>query len=455
MNFKEVKHIYFIGIGGIGMSALARYFLKEGKKISGYDKTSTTLTKTLESEGMKIHYTEDVEAIPNTIDLVIFTPAVPAEHRELIKLREQGFRPYKRSEILGLISKEKRTVAIGGTHGKTTTSSIVSYLLKSSGIDISAFVGGIMKNYDSNYLHGESEWVVIEADEYDRSFLTLSPDIAVILAMDADHLDIYGDVNAMQQGFKEFTLNIKEGGQLWIKHQLLEQIDDTWRNELIQKGISIHSYGLDSGEVQAQEISVSEGAFNYSIVSGTERKECILSLAGRHNVSNAVVASAVAHQLGCSWTEIQRAIASFKGIKRRFDIAAETEAMVLIDDYAHHPEELKVAIDAARELYPDRKLTGIFQPHLYSRTRDFVEGFGEALSELDELVLTAIYPARELPIAGVTAQIIYDRVKIENKHLINKENLIDILAPLEKEVIMVLGAGDIDKEVNKIKEAFF
>lgn len=437
------------------MSALARYFLKEGKRISGYDKTSTTLTKTLESEGMKIHYTEDVDAIPEDIDLVIFTPAVPDEHRELVRLREQGFRPYKRSEILGFISQEQRTIAIGGTHGKTTTSSIVSYLLKSSGIDISAFVGGIMRNYDSNYLHGESEWVVVEADEYDRSFLRLTPDIAVILAMDADHLDIYGDTDAMRQGFKDFTLNIKEGGQLWIRHHLLAQIDDSWKAELAQKGISIHSYGINVGEVQAQDIRVVDGAFSYNIVNDQDSTACSLSLAGRHNVSNAVVASAIAHQLGCSWEQIQRAIGSFEGIKRRFEIAAVSSKMVLIDDYAHHPEELKVAIDAARELYPDRKLTGIFQPHLYSRTRDFVEGFGEALSALDELVLTDIYPARELPIEGVTSQIIYDRVQIDDKHIITKENLIQTLEPLEKEVIVVLGAGDIDKEVNKIKEAFF
>ena len=455
MKFAEVRHIYFLGIGGIGMSALARYFNKEGKKISGYDKTSTVLTKTLESEGMEIHYTEDVDAIPSDIDLVIFTPAVPSTNLEIVRLKELGFRLYKRSEILGFISQEKKTIAIGGTHGKTTTSSILSYLLKSSGIDISAFVGGIMKNYDSNYLHGESEWVVVEADEYDRSFLRLSPDIAVILAMDADHLDIYGDMDSMKQGFKDFTLNIKIGGQLWIEHQLLDRIDEGWRRELSEKAVTIHSYGIEEGEIHARDIHVSDGSFRYSVFRDGKLADCALSLPGRHNVSNAVVASSVAHQIGCSWDEIAEAIGSFKGIKRRFEMAAESEDMVLIDDYAHHPEELKVAISAARELFPDRKLTGIFQPHLYTRTRDFVEGFGDALSGLDELVLTDIYPARELPIEGVTSKIIYDRVKIENKHLIQIQDLIKTLMPLNKDVLMVLGAGNIDKEVKRIRETFF
>ena len=455
MYLKEVKHIYFLGIGGIGMSALARYFLEEGKIISGYDKTSTELTKTLESEGMTIHYHEDVDQIPQNIDLVIYTPAIPKNNREFVHLENKGFRLYKRSEILGFISQEKKTIAIGGTHGKTTTCSIVSYLLKNSGIDISAFVGGIMKNYNSNYLHGESDWVVVEADEYDRSFLRLFPDIAVILAMDADHLDIYGDRKSVLDGFKKFSLNIKQGGQLWLREELLENIDDDWKNALVKKSITIHTYGIESGEVQAQNIEIKDGRFCYDLSIGKSQAGFELSLPGRHNVSNAVVASAVAKQLGCTWEDLRRSINSFEGIRRRFEIIADKDGAVLIDDYAHHPEELKVAIAAARELYPDKYLTGIFQPHLFTRTRDFVDGFAKVLSQLDELILTDIYPARELPINGVTAEIIYNKVTIHNKHLVHKDDLITELKNKRKEVLLVLGAGDIDKKVNEIKREYF
>jgi len=455
MNLREKKHIYFLGIGGIGMSALARYFLKEGKIISGYDKTSTELTKTLEGEGMTIHYTEDVDLIPSNIDLVIFTPAIPNDNLEFVHLTDKGFRLYKRSEILGFISREKKTIAIGGTHGKTTTCSIVSYLLKNSGIDISAFVGGIMKNYNSNYLHGESDWVVVEADEYDRSFLRLFPDIAVILAMDADHLDIYGDKNSVLEGFRDFSLNIKEGGQLWLREALLDNIDSDWQNELAKKSITLHTYGIESGEVQAQNIDIKEGRFCYDLSVGESQSGFELSLPGRHNVSNAVVATAVAKQLGCTWDDLRQSTNSFEGIRRRFEIIAEKDGAVLIDDYAHHPEELRVAIAAARELFPDKYLTGIFQPHLFTRTRDFVNGFAEVLSQLDELILTDIYPARELPIKGVTSEIIFNKVTITNKYLVHKDELMTELKNKRKEVVLVLGAGDIDKKVEKIKSEYF
>ena len=455
MNLSEIKHIYFLGIGGIGMSALARYFLKEGKQISGYDRTSTQLTKTLESEGMTIHYTDDVNQIPDTIDLVIFTPAIPATNTELSWLGDQGFRLYKRSEILGIISQEKKTIAIAGTHGKTTTCSIVSYLLKESGIDISSFVGGIMKNYNSNYLHGDSDWIVVEADEYDRSFLRLYPNIAVILAMDADHLDIYGTKDSVLDGFRAFSLQIKEGGQLWIRKELEKNINADWHEALAEKSITIHTYGIESGDVQAQHIDINEGRFCYDLSVGTIQSGFALSLPGRHNVSNAVVATAVAKQLGCTWEDLRSATRSFKGIKRRFEIVAEKEGAVLIDDYAHHPEELRAAISAARELYPDRHLTGVFQPHLFSRTRDFVDGFAEVLSKLDELILTEIYPARELPIDGVTSDMIFEKVTIDNKFLIHKDELIGNLKNKNLDVVMVLGAGDIDKKVNEIKQSYF
>lgn len=455
MDLKNVKHIYFLGIGGIGMSALARYFLKEGKLISGYDRTSTELTKTLESEGMNIHYDENVNKIPSTIDLVIFTPAIPKDNTEFIFLENKGFRLYKRSEILGFISKTKKTIAVAGTHGKTTTCSIISYLLKNSNLDISAFVGGIMKNYNSNYLHGNSEWIVVEADEYDRSFLRLHPDIAVILAMDPDHLDIYGDTKTVLQGFRDFSLKIKEGGELWVREKLVDMMDADWKEALASRSVMIHTYGIESGNVQAQNIDIKQGKFCYDLQVGQPINDFQLALPGRHNVSNAVVATAVAKQLGCTWDDLRKSIRSFAGIKRRFEIIAEREGAVLIDDYAHHPEELKVAIEAARELYPESYLTGIFQPHLFSRTRDFVDGFAESLSRLDELILTEIYPARELPMEGVTSKLIFDKVAIENKTLIHQDELIECMRHKKRDIMLVLGAGDIDKKVKEIKQEFF
>jgi len=455
MKIDGVKHIYFLGIGGIGMSALARYFLRAGKTISGYDKTSTVLTKTLESEGMDIHYDENVSLIPDSIDMVIYTPAVPKDNAEYTHIRESKMPIYRRSEVLGLISKKRKTIAVAGTHGKTTTCSIISYLLKNSGIDISAFVGGIMKNFDSNYLFGDSDWVVAEADEYDRSFLRLFPDIAVILSMDADHLDIYGDKNSVHQGFRDFTLNIKEGGSLWIHTAIRQNIDEKWKQALMNKGVSIHTFGIDDGDMQAKNVRVENGRFHYSIKVDKEIKGFSLGLAGRHNVSNAVVASAVSKELGCTWEDLKRSIESFEGIKRRFEIVAETDGKVLIDDYAHHPTELNAAIQATRELYPYKKVTVVFQPHLYTRTRDFVDGFAEELSKVDTLILTEIYPARELPIEGVTSEMIYNKIILNNKKLIHQSELIETLENMPFEILLITGAGDIDKKVKEIKEKYF
>ncbi len=454
MKIEDVKHIYFLGIGGIGMSALARYFLKAGKTISGYDKTSTVLTKTLESEGMDIHYEENVSHIPDNIDMVIFTPAIPKDNAEYVHLSKQ-MTLYKRSEVLGMISKEKKTIAVAGTHGKTTTCSIVSYLLKNSGIDISAFVGGIMKNFDSNYLYGDSDWVVAEADEYDRSFLRLYPDIAVILSMDADHLDIYGDKKSVHQGFKEFTLNIKTGGSLWVHTSIRHNIDEEWKQALMDKGVSIQTFGINDGDLHATDVRVENGRFHYSLKVDDEIDGFALALGGRHNVSNAVVATAVSKELGCTWEDLKKSTESFKGIKRRFELVAEKNNAVLIDDYAHHPTELKAAIHATRELYPNKKLTVVFQPHLFTRTRDFVDGFAEELSKVDALILTEIYPARELPIKGVTSDVIFDKVTLENKQLIHQDELIDTLKNTPIEILLITGAGDIDKKVIEIKEKYF
>jgi UDP-N-acetylmuramate--alanine ligase len=454
MKIKEVKHIYFLGIGGIGMSALARYFLKAGKMISGYDKTSTVLTKTLESEGMEIHYEENVSLIPDSIDMVIFTPAIPKDNAEYVHLIN-SMPIYKRSEVLGMISKEKKTIAVAGTHGKTTTCSIVSYLLKNSGIDISAFVGGIMKNFNSNYLYGDSDWVVAEADEYDRSFLRLYPDIAVILSMDADHLDIYGDKKSVHQGFKDFTLNIKQGGSLWVHTSIRNNIDEEWKRALMDNGVSIQTFGINEGDLHATDVRVENGRFHYSLKVDNAIDGFALALGGRHNVSNAVVATAVSKELGCTWEDLKQSIESFKGIKRRFELVAEKDDAVLIDDYAHHPTELKAAINATRELYPNKKLTVVFQPHLFTRTRDFVDGFAKELSKPDTLILTEIYPARELPIEGVTSNIIFEKVTLEDKQLIHQSELIDTLKNKPFEILLITGAGDIDKKVIEIKEKYF
>jgi len=455
MKFEEIKRIYFLGIGGIGMSAIARYFLKEGKEIYGYDRTQTALTKTLVGEGMEIHYSDDVSLIPGNIDLIIYTPAIPKTNLEFQWFLEQGKTLYKRSEILGFISKEKKTIAIAGTHGKTTTCSITSFLLEANGLDISAFVGGIMKNYGTNYLHGNSDWIVVEADEYDRSFLRLHPDIAVILAMDADHLDIYGDKDSVTEGFKEFSFNIKQGGELWLEHSLLKYINESWEEKLRQKNVSLYTFGIGAGEVNGRNISVKEGRFQFDIEKGIQMENFSTNLPGRHNISNAVVAMAIGNQLGCSWEELKKALSEFKGIRRRFEKIFDDGEKVLIDDYAHHPEEIRAAVHAARELYPDRKITGVFQPHLFTRTRDFVDGFGETLSALDEVILLDIYPARELPIDGVTSQIILDKIEIEQKILTNKKELIPVLQSREIEVLMMLGAGDIDKEVMNVKQNIF
>lgn len=455
MKFEEIKRIYFLGIGGIGMSAIARYFLKEGKEIYGYDKTKTALTKTLVSEGMEIHYTDDVSLIPGNIDLIIYTPAIPKTNLEFQWFLERGATLYKRSEILGFISKEKKTIAIAGTHGKTTTCSITSFLLEANGLDISAFVGGIMKNYGTNYLHGKGDWIVVEADEYDRSFLRLHPDIAVILAMDADHLDIYGDRDSVTEGFKEFSFNIKEGGELWLEHSLLKHLDHAWEERLQNKNVSIYTFGIGAGEVSGEQLRVKNGKFEFDIEKGIRMENFSTNLPGRHNISNAVVAMAIGNQLGCSWDELKKALSEFKGIRRRFEKIFDDGEKVLIDDYAHHPEEIRAAVHAARELYPDRKITSVFQPHLFTRTRDFVDGFGEALSTLDEVILLDIYPARELPIAGITSEIILNKIEIEHKILTNKKELVNVLRSREIEVLMMLGAGDIDKEVMNVKQKIF
>jgi len=452
LNLSEIKRVYFIGIGGIGMSAIARYFFALGMKVSGYDKTSTDLTDKLISEGIQIHFNDDISAIPNEIDLVVYTPAIPQTHLGINHLKASGIPMMKRSEVLGLISSAKTCVAIAGTHGKTTTSTMVAHLLQQGGKDISAFLGGIATDYGTNCLIGQSDIVVLEADEFDRSFLFLQPDIAAILSMDADHLDIYGDNVEMISGYKEFASRVKDVGKLILKKGLIDHFTSEEIESLVSRNIQIMEFGDDHCDINIEKVHVKNGKFVFDYQDSEVRlQEVFLNLPGKHNVENASVAIAIALLIGVSEDRIRYALSEFKGIHRRFEKIVEDGKIVYIDDYAHHPSELKAAIQAARTLYPDKKLTGIFQPHLYSRTRDFVDGFAAELDKLDEVILMDIYPARELPIEGVDSGIIFQRLKNKNKKWVKKQELMDNIEWSQLEVLLTLGAGDIDTFVEKIK----
>jgi len=442
LKLKDIQKIYFIGVGGIGMSALARYFNQNGKEVFGYDKIETSLTRKLVKEGIEIHYKDDVTQIPKNIDLVVFTPAVPSTHAELTYFRTNGFPVKKRAEVLGLISKEKQTIAIAGTHGKTSTCSILTYLLKVGGIDCTAFLGGIAYNFGSNYIAGQSDWVVVEADEYDRSFLHLHPKIATVLSMDADHLDIYGSAKKVEESFNQFVAKVKKNGLVFYKNNLPLKVKK-----------EAYTYGLDEATYCATNIRVEDGFFVFDYKSPLENINKIrFALPGHHNIENATVAIAIAQQLGIKAAAIKEAMLTFKGIKRRFETICRTDKVVYIDDYAHHPTELNAAINAARTLFPKRKITGVFQPHLFSRTKDFAKGFAAALDELDEIILLDIYPARELPIAGVSSAIILDQMKNKKKVLLHKPELMQRLSEMNLDVLLTLGAGDINTFVEPIKK---
>ncbi len=457
MRLNDIRHVYFIGIGGIGMSAIARYFLARGKKVSGYDRTRTVLTGTLENEGMSVHYTDDVSMVPADIDLVVYTPAIPADHQELNHIRKSGMPLFKRSEVLGLISNEKRSIGVAGTHGKTTTSTMTAHVLKTGGIDISAFLGGIAVDYNSNFIIGKSDVVVLEADEYDRSFLRLSPFIASISSMDPDHLDIYGDREQMiETGYKAYASKVRDNGYLIIREGLLNEFSVGELLKMYGRGITVLEYGYsEKAQVRISNVGVENGKYRFDYQGpGGNFEKISLNLAGSHNVENATVAVTVALLLGVEEAGIREALDGFKGIQRRFEKVIDTHDLVYIDDYAHHPGELRVAIDAARILYPGRKITGIFQPHLYSRTNDFADGFAEELDKLDEILLMDIYPARELPMEGVSSEMIFKRMKNPEVKLVTKETVMDELKKKRPEILMTLGAGDIDTFVPKIKELY-
>jgi UDP-N-acetylmuramate--alanine ligase len=447
----KYQHVYLLGIGGIGMSALARWFNANGFRVGGYDLTRSALTIELESEGIEIHYNDLGENIPEAFKteqtLVIVTPAVPKDHAELNYFINNGYDVKKRAEVLGMLTRSYFTIAISGTHGKTTTSSMVAHILKESGKNIFAFIGGITKNYNSNLILGDSslndQLMVVEADEYDRSFLKLYPDMAIVTTMDADHLDIYGSKEYVEESFNEFVSQVAHDGFIACKSGV------AIKNPA--KGQKVLYFGDSEGDIQAVNIQVKNGAFEFDISGGSEVQNFRLQLPGRHNIMNALAAYAVARELGVSDQAYKNALASYTGVKRRFEVVYANEDITYIDDYAHHPTEIEATLLAAKELYPGKKISLVFQPHLYSRTRDFIEEFAQSLSLADQVILLPIYPAREKPIEGISSDVVLEKVTSDQKILSSKENLMDVVKTLKTDILITMGAGDIDRLVEPIK----
>jgi len=446
MKIDAIKQVYLIGIGGIGMSGLARYFAHLGCLVKGYDRTETELTKTLVSEGIAISYVDEVDTIdpifnaPNEASLIIFTPAIPKDSKIKHYLEQVGHTLHKRSEVLGIISESRFTIGVAGTHGKTTTSTMVAHILKDSGFDCSAFLGGISSNYDTNVLYGNNDVVVVEADEYDRSFLTLHPNIAIVTSADADHLDIYGDAGQLLATFQMYLDRVVEGG-----------------TRIVKKGLPFKSQiaysGHDVADVYAAHVHVRDGEFYFDYISSDSKIEDIhLGIPGTHNVENAVAAITAARILGIADDKIKLALANFRGVKRRFEYIVRTPSAIYVDDYAHHPEELRAFLSSMRKLYPNKKLTVVFQPHLFTRTRDFIDGFAEALSMADRLLLMEIYPARELPIEGVNSSWLLSKITAKEKAVVTPEQVLEIAQNEKLELLVTVGAGDIDKLVKPLKE---
>ncbi|MBG6110328.1 UDP-N-acetylmuramate--alanine ligase [Flavobacterium sp. CG_9.10] len=444
MNLNQIHNVYFIGIGGIGMSALARYFKNIGKQVSGYDKTPTMLTDELIESGISIHFEDNIDLIPKDYflenTLVIITPAVPKAHSEWNYFLEREYNVKKRAEVLGIITKDTFCFAVAGTHGKTTTSSILGHILYESGADVTAFIGGIVENYNSNLIGSGKTVTVVEADEFDRSFLHLHPNIACITSMDADHLDIYGTTAAIEESFIEFASKVEDKSNLFITKELhIEGVTCAVNEEAVYKAFNVR---------------IGNGSYVFDVQTPTEIiKDLQFGLPGRHNLMNALMAMAMAKLFGTPTDAIAKAIASFKGIKRRFSYQIKTDNLVYIDDYAHHPTEINAVHQAVRELYPNQKVLAIFQPHLFSRTRDFADDFAKSLSAFDEVVLLDIYPARELPMEGITSQWLMDKMTNDNIKLVNKNDLVPTILASDATVIVTIGAGDIGELVPTIKKA--
>ncbi|MFN8306656.1 MAG: UDP-N-acetylmuramate--L-alanine ligase [Ferruginibacter sp.] len=445
-DIKDIKRIYFLGIGGIGMSALARYFNARGVTVSGYDRTETVLTKQLASEGIAIHYEDNTGLIDKEAELVVYTPAIPKDHQELNYLLHHSYTVVKRSDVLGMITNSSFNICVAGTHGKTTTSTMIAHILRDSGYGCNAFLGGIAANYNSNFWSHERNVCVVEADEYDRSFLKLSPDVAIITAMDPDHLDIYGTAENVEQAFIDFSARVKDGGLLLSKYGLKRG------GELKAGNHKTYHLQEAAADVHAADIRVNSGSYTFNVVAKEwTLTNVVLNMGGMHNIENMVAAITVAKHLGIDDEKIRSAVRSFKGVKRRFEFIVKKDDRVFIDDYAHHPDELRALITGAKKMFTGKKCTVIFQPHLFTRTRDFADGFAESLDLADELVLLPIYPARELPIAGVTSQIILDRMKNSNRQMIEKKQLADWVRMNKTELLITAGAGDIDTLVEPIK----
>ena len=450
MELKDIKAVYFVGAGGIGMSAIARYFIKKGLVVAGYDKTPSDLTKRLETEGMLIHYEENVDEIPHECKkkescLVIFTPAIPAEHKELKFFRENGFEIQKRAQVLGTLTQSHKGLCVAGTHGKTTTSTMCAHIMHQSHLDCNAFLGGISKNYGTNYILSDSDYVVIEADEFDRSFHWLRPWMSVITSSDPDHLDIYGTKEAYLESFRHYTELIQPGGALII-HRGLEM------KENIQPGVRRYDYSLNEGDFHAENIVIENGEITFDFISPIENVKGVqLGQPVPINIENGIAAMAMAQLNGCTAEELKFGMQTYGGVDRRFDFKIKNSKMVFLSDYAHHPKEIYQSAKSIRELYKNKHITAIFQPHLYTRTRDFYKDFADALSQLDEVILTEIYPARELPIEGVTSKLIYDNLKPGvKKEMIQKADVLDYVKNHDFEVLIVLGAGDLDNQVPQI-----
>lgn len=449
MNVQELKRVYFVGIGGIGMSALARFFRQRGAVVSGYDKTETDLTRTLVQEGISVHCTDDVSLADKEAELVVYTPAIPQDHLELAWFRANNYPVFKRSDVLGWITEGMQAVTVAGTHGKTTVSTMIAYLLRESGFGGTAFLGGISANYATNFWSSQIDnTAIIEADEYDRSFLKLRPDIAVLTSMDPDHLDIYGTVEAMEAAFVEYTANIKRGGTLVVKHGL--------EHASRLKGDNHLTYSLQNSvaDVYAANIVQKSGGYVFDVMSKSGMVSALhLPIGGMHNVENAVAAIAVVQQLGVDAHNIKTAFESFRGVKRRFEYVVKNDSVVYIDDYAHHPEELAALIQSAKRLFPKRKCVVAFQPHLFSRTRDLADGFGHSLDIADEVLLLDIYPAREKPMTGVTSAMIAEKMNAPVT-ILSKESVLEYAETARPDLFITAGAGDIDALVAPLKEIF-
>jgi UDP-N-acetylmuramate--alanine ligase len=446
-KLNDIKKIYFIGIGGIGMSALARYFASRGAAVSGYDKTSTPLTKELEGAGIPVHYEERIDLIPKEVDVVVYTPAIPAQHAELAYYREHNYTVVKRSDVLQWITENSFNICVGGTHGKTTVTSMTAHLLRHSGYGCNAFLGGIAANYQTNFWSSEKNVVVVEADEYDRSFLKLVPDVAIITAMDPDHLDIYGTPVEVENAFVQFSQKIKPGGCLITKKGLSREPE--------LRAAHHYTYSLnDTGaDVYASGLEVKQGSYHFDVLGKNwVLRDVVLHMGGLHNIENALAAITVAKYLGIENEKIIAAVADFKGVRRRFEYALKTDRHIVIDDYAHHPEELRALLSGVKSIFPDEKIVLVFQPHLFSRTKDLADEFAVSLDMADEVILLPIYPARELPMEGITSGLLINKMKTAKRTVLQKEEMTQWIADNRPKLVVMAGAGDIDALVNPVKE---